>query len=188
MTQPTLDHIHWPVYRIVRASWRDPLDASYSQRPGQDSRWNADDFPALYCCCSIVVARAVTTDLFRIAGVLLGDLQPSHQPQLVEIQWQGTVADMVTSQGIAAAGFGDSYLRGADKRETRTRAALWHSNGMEGIVARSASLSRLGFDGWSGSHEPWGELAIYPDICGWKPQITRRRADLGWFSSFGSPP
>ncbi len=175
-----LDHVHEPVYRVVRRSWPNPLDASFSQRVAIDNRWNTDGFPALYCCCSVQVARAVTLDVFRYAGVDLSDLLPSMQPQLCEISWSGLVVDVASSEGVKAAGFPDTYPAGISKQETRQVATEWHNKGLLGVVCRSASLSKRGVSRWSGRHEPWGELAIFVENCPHPPSLVGFRDDLDW--------
>jgi len=66
-------HNHEPIYRVVRANWRDPLDATFSQN-SVDNRWNTKTFSALYCCCSEPVMIAVAEDILGYAGVDLSDL------------------------------------------------------------------------------------------------------------------
>jgi hypothetical protein len=75
-------------------------------------------------CCSETVARAVTLDVFRTAGVELSDLRPDARPRLVEIAWHGKVADMSSTEGLAAAG----------KAMTRRAAERWHTAGLGGVV------------------------------------------------------
>lgn len=174
-----MEHRHQPVYRVVRREWADPLDSSFS-RLQSGNRWNTRDFPALYCCCSEIVARAVTLDIFRVAGVELSDLRPQVRPQLVEIQWSGRVADVSSPEGVAAAGFPSEYPSGVEPRSTQQVAAEWHAEGWEGVVCRSASLGRLGFRDWTGMHERWGELAIFVENAASPPVLLRRRRDLGW--------
>lgn len=175
-----LDHRHEPVYRVVRAGWIDPLDASFSRRT-PDRRWNDAAFPALYCCCSEAVARAVARDVLRYAGLRLDELQPAARPELAEIAWQGRVADVTTPEGIEAAGFPPEYPRHLSRHETRRRAARWHgAGGVEGVVCRSASLARLGFERWLGAHDGWSELAIFADRAGRRPRLLHRRSDLDW--------
>ncbi|HZU27245.1 MAG TPA: RES family NAD+ phosphorylase, partial [Bryobacteraceae bacterium] len=140
----TVAHEHTPLYRVVRRQWSDPIDASYSQRDSADNRWNTPDFPALYCCCSETVARAVARDVFRLAAVDIDDLQDAFLPQLCEIIWRGEVVDVASAEGVLAAGLPSEYPIGSDKSETRSLAAVWHAGGFSGIVARSASLMRLG--------------------------------------------
>src|SRR5260370_10538878 len=102
-------HTHVPLYRVVRRRWPDPLDASHSRGETADSRWNTPEFAALYCCCSEIVARAVTRDLYRMAAIDAADLQDDMLPDLVELSWAGEVADMASAAGVATAGFPDQY-------------------------------------------------------------------------------
>lgn len=168
--------------RVVRAGWTDPLDASFSRR-GKDKCWNTADFPALYCCCSETVARAVARDIFRAAGVAeLSELQTAYRPRLVEIAWSGEVVDVASEKGVTAAGFPMSYPAGVDRRATRQRAVEWHADGAHGVVCRSASLHRLGLVAWAGNHRPWGELAIWVWNARNKPELLARRNDDQWLS------
>lgn len=174
-----IDHTHLPVYRVIRRGWTDPLDSSFS-RSQSDNRWNTADFPALYCCCSEPVARAVTLDIFRFAGIELTDLHPQARPQLAEIRWQGRVANMASPEGIQAAGFPANYPAEVSKRQTREYAAAWYQAEMEGVVCRSASLFRQGLRHWVEPHQRWSELAIFPQPSATLPSLIRRRDDLDW--------
>jgi hypothetical protein len=146
-----------------------------------DRRWNKASFPALYCCCSVPVARAVARDILKLGGVLLADLQPDHHPRLLEIRWAGTVVDVISNEGINSAGFAPTYPAGVDKDETRQRAETWHGQkGVEGVVCRSASLARLGRSEWRGAHEPWGELAIFVSKATEQPRLIRHHDELEW--------
>jgi RES domain-containing protein len=175
----TVQHDHVPVFRVVRVGWRRPLDASFSQTKG-DRRWNTPDFPALYCCCSVLVARAVTRDLFRLAGITESDLAESYRPRLIELEWAGRVADVASEAGIESAELPSEYPEGTAKSQTRERAERWFAGGLEGVVCRSASLARLGWARWSGSHPPWGEVAVFVASCGVQPRMTRDWGATGW--------
>jgi RES domain-containing protein len=177
-----IDHAHEPVYRVVRANRADPLDAGLSRR-GEGGRWNTLEFPALYCCCSPAVARAVALDILRLAGVELSDLARDARPQLVEIGWSGGVADMASAEGIDSAGFPASYPEDAAGSQTRRAAAEWRAMGAEGVVARSASLARMGLREWAGGHQRWSELAIFADSCRRRPALGRRHPDLDWLAA-----
>jgi RES domain-containing protein len=168
-----------PLYRVVRAGWSDPLDATWSQTAG-DRRWNTVDFPALYCCRSLEVARAITRDLLGLAGIELEDFQPAYRPRLVEVGWAGELVDVATSPGVAAAGFPASYPEGVDRAATRRAAVRWHRQGREGIACRSASLHRLGFAEWTGPPERWSEAALFVDRCRTAPVRLGHRDDRGW--------
>jgi len=174
-------HDHQPVYRVVRAGWPDPLDASFSQR-ALDNRWNTLDFPALYCCCALEVARAVTRDILGFAGTEIEDLQPAYRPRLVEVEWSGEVVDLVSAEGVAAAGLPDSYPEGVSKRRTRELAEEWHERAAEGVVCRSASLHRLGVSDWSGGCRRVGELALFVDNCRVQPRRLRHQDGSGWLT------
>ncbi|MCX6635012.1 MAG: RES family NAD+ phosphorylase [Acidobacteria bacterium] len=177
-----IEHTHEPVYRVVRANRADPLDAGFSRR-GEGGRWNTPEFPALYCCCSPVVARAVALDVFRLAGVELSDLAPDARPQLVEIGWSGGVADVASAEGIDSAGLPAGYPEDAAVSQTRRAGAEWRAMGAEGVVARSASLARMGMREWAGGHQRWSELAIFADSCRLRPALGRRHPDLEWLSA-----
>lgn len=178
------DHSHIPLYRVVRTSYKDPLDASYSQHRGAN-RWNTTEFPALYCCCSENVARAVTLDILRFAGLEMDDLKPDVRPQLVEFSWSGEVIDMTSSAGIASAGFPAAYPAHTALKDTQSAAALWREQGWPGVVCRSASMYRLGYSTWEGPHERWSELAIFVDAQNRNAQnqtrLLNRRSNLAWF-------
>ena len=115
-----------------------------------------------------------------MAAVDVDDLQPDYRPQLVEVGWTGEVVDVVSSEGVAAAGFAADYPAGVDMASTRSAAETWHAEGAEGLCCRSASLSRLGQTDWSGDHRSFGEVAIYPDNAEREPSLLRRRDDLDW--------
>ena len=169
----SIEHTHEPVLRVVRASWPDPLDVSFSQS-NSENRWNTTDFPALYCCCSEPVAIAVAEDIFRLAGVDISDLQPAYRPQKVEISWSGNVVDVISGEGIQAIGFPSDYPKGVDKSQTRALAAEWFRSENEGVVCRSASLMRKGLMNWNGKHEQWSELAIYSSKSKVAPRMINR--------------
>jgi len=187
MTAPLLiEHSHM-VYRVIRQGWGDPLDASYSQTRS-DNRWNTPAFSALYACCSEQVARAVTLDRFRLSGVELEDLHPDVYPALAEITWSGVLADVASAAGVIAAGFSETYPTGVHTAETQAAATAWHASGVEGVVCRSASLARFGFSAWTDPHQPWGEVAIFPQNAARAPRRRRRRSDLDWLRPGGARP
>ena len=176
-----VEHDHEPLYRMVRASYADPLDASFS-RVKVDNRWNPPDgFAALYACCSERVARAVALDLYQYAGIVLEDLQPAARPHLAEVGWSGRVIDVASVEGVAAAGFPPSYPTGIDYSQTQPKALEWHAAGSEGVVCRGASIDRLGLSDWTGPHPSWGEVAIFVENAATSPRLIRRRTDLEWF-------
>lgn len=178
-----LAHSH-RIFRVVRTGWQDATDASHSQRK-PDNRWNTAEFPALYCCCSVPVARAVTLDVFDLAAVVIEDLQPHVRPALAELSWSGQAVDVASQDGVAAAGFPPAYPDGVDKDQTRRAAYQWHESGHEGVVCRSASLWRRERErtSWEGRHEQWSEVAIFTLKAANEPREERRENDLAWLHS-----
>ncbi|HEV7519020.1 MAG TPA: RES domain-containing protein [Thermoanaerobaculia bacterium] len=174
------------LYRVVRAGWSDPLEATWSQT-ARDRRWNTIDFPALYCCLSLDVARAITRDLLGLAGVELDDLQPAYRPRLVEIGWSGELVDVATAPGVAAAGFPGSYPEGVHRSDTRRAALRWYRQEREGVACRSASLHRLGLAKWTGAPERWSEAALFVDHCRTPPVRLGHHDDGGWLQPVRSP-
>jgi hypothetical protein len=173
-----LDWTRDKLYRVVRRGWKDPLDTSFSRQANH--RWNAPDFEALYCCGSAKVARAVALDVFRMAGLVIEDLRADVRPQLVEIAWQGRLVDVATREGVRAAGFPARYPEGVTRAATQAAGAIWHREGFEGVICRSASLSRLRFSDWSGDPANWSEAAIFPANAQVMARILRRIGTWEW--------
>lgn len=179
----TVPHHHRPLYRVVRRDWSDPLDATFS-RSVSDNRWNTPAFPALYCCCSEPVARAVATERLQRLSLSLEDLAPDAYPQLVELDWGGTLVDVASSAGLVANGFPPTFPQDTPVGHCQQAAAEWHAQGHQGILCRSASLCRLGWEArWAGDHRPWGETVIFPRQGTRKPRLIRRRDDLAWLQT-----
>jgi RES domain-containing protein len=182
----TVPHVHVPLFRVGPRSWTDPIDASFSQTRA-DNRWNTPAFPALYCCCSERVARAVVEDRLRRLAVELADLTPDAQPQLAEIDWTGTVVDMVSEAGIVANGFPRAYPVGVELADCQRAATVWQAARREGVVCRSAALHRLSREArWEGDHQAWGEVAVFTRKAHEAPALRRLRDDLDWLG--GAPP
>lgn len=177
-----LQIVDWnaPLYRIVRREWiADALNASFSRRMAA-RRWNTAQFPALYCCASHRVARAVVRDLFGMAAVTLEDLQPARRPDLAEIRWTGELVDLSSEAGLIAAGFPAAYPAGTTYEQTQAAAVRWHRSGREGVLARSASLHRAGQRAgetrWAGDPAEFCEVTLFvrhvtvsPSVVGIRP-------------------
>ncbi len=172
-------HDHVPVYRVVRQGHKNALDASFSRKKG-NNRWNTEEFSALYCACSMRVARAVVRDLFRVAGVEASELKPAWRPKLVALTWSGSVVDATGRRSLAAAGLPADYPLNVTKDRTRVLAVGWHSANCEGVVARSASLSRLGLRRFAGDHSEWSELAIFVDRAENQPRLAATQPKANW--------
>lgn len=112
----------------------------------------------------------------------MDDLRPELRPQLVEIGWQGKLADVATAEGIQQIGFPVNYPEGATRRDTQSAATVWHDNGWEGVVCRSASMHRLRYSDWSGSPDRWSELAIFTQRVKQPPKLLRRIFGHGWMN------
>lgn len=174
-----LKHVHLPLYRVLGGGRRDPLDTSGSLSGSR--RWNTPLFPALYTCCSEHTARAVARDRMNIAAVDLEELQVEARPVLFELEWRGEVVDVVSEEGVRAAGFSPTYPTDTPHRETQPKATDWYTRKREGVACRSASLMRLGFSNWTADHAAWGELAIFGEAKQSKVTLRRRRDDTAWF-------
>lgn len=185
MTALLVAHDHVPLTRVVQRGWKALLDPSYARREG--GRWNSPaSFPVLYACCSETVARAIVYERLHRAGVVLADLRDATRPQLVEIGWTGTLVDAASPRGLAAAGLPAEYPDAVGYDRTRPLGAAWVASGHEGVVCRSAALSRAGVRSWSGDHRPWGEAALFIGNTA-PPRLLRRRRDLKWLVSPRSP-
>lgn len=180
MVTVTVPHVHVPLFRVGPTSWTDPTDASFSQRRS-DNRWNTPAFPALYCCCSERVARAVVEDRLRRLAVELADLTPDARPQLAEIDWTGTVVDMISDAGIVANGFLPAYPADVKLADCQRASLVWHEAGYDGVVCRSAALHRVAREAhWQGDHGAWGEVAVFTQNARRTPTLRRLRDDFDW--------
>jgi hypothetical protein len=129
------------------------------------------------CCCA---------GCFSFGGNRTGRLQPAMLPQLVEIAWEGGVIDVASPEGVAAAGFPQDYPVGIDKSQTRESARIWHDGGAAGVVARSASLMRMGRRGWDGDHAAWSETTVFANNSPVRAIVHRRRTELDWLITAGT--
>lgn len=159
------------LYRVLRREHTTFLATEPSRRVA-DNRWNTEAFGALYCCSSEAVVRAIVNDRLKKGALFIDDLAEGVRPRVVGILWGGSPVDVVTPQGIAAAGLPAAYPTGADHMQTRPLAERWHGEGREGVIARSASLERAGRRDWPGSPLDWSELAIYPDNARQPPRVS----------------
>jgi hypothetical protein len=176
---PLKRHDHLPLYRVGRAGWSDPLDASFST--SQSNRWNpVNTFPVLYTCCSENVARAVVHNVFHVAAVELQDLRPEVRPILAELSWAGSVVDMCSVEGIIECGFNLVYPQGSSHQHTQMFAQAWHGLGAEGVMCRSESVFKVRHRGWVGDHRPWSEVAIFVRNAATLPTLVSVRSDFDW--------
>lgn len=156
------------------------MDASHSQLV-TTNRWNTPAFPAMYCCCSRPVARAIVAAQWKAAGVKsLSQLTRDYYPCLSEITWTGDVVDVASVDGVQAGGFPATYPEGVSISDTQTAATAWHAQGIEGVMCRSHAIWQLGYAAWTGTHEPWGEVAIFTCNTRTRPESLARHTDLAW--------
>ena len=71
-----------------------------------------------------------------------------------------------------------SRRQGVDKVLTRAAATTWYGDGAAGVLARSASLMRLGLRTWDGGHKSWSETAVIVNNALIRPALQRQRANL----------
>ncbi len=112
--------------------------------------------------------------------VTLDDFIDAGLPQLCEVAWTGRVVDVASDHGVREAGFPSNYPQRVGYGDTQAKGAEWHSGGHEGVLCRSASMSRLGWNDWSGQHEGWSEAAIFVENAVQDPALVNRRRDLEW--------
>ena len=181
MGVPIIGHSHVPLFRVARAGWTDPLDASFSRaHPG---RWNAlGDGPVLYLCCSVEVARSVVRDVFQLGSLLFDDLTAATRPVLIEVSWTGELVDMASVDGISQSGFDSDYPNGVEHARTQPLASEWRRTGAEGVVCRSASVLRIEPQAWIGDHESWSEVALFVGQTRNEPVMIGRRNTTDWLT------
>jgi RES domain-containing protein len=143
----------------------------------------AGGFPALYCCCSLPVAIAIARLKLRRSGLELANLSPNVLPAVSEILWRGDVADVTSIDGVKDAGFPADYPATTPIAETQAAAARWQAEGCEGVVCRSDALWRQGESAWAGSHEPWGEVAVFVRNAANQPIQGHRYTDVRWLEA-----
>lgn len=111
----------------------------------------------------------------------LADLTLDITPQLVELEWSGTVVDLASDDGLAAAGLPSTYPEGITLQQCQEAATVWHKQRVQGVLCRSAAIRRIGLPlEWKEPHQPWGEVAIYTRNARTKPTMKRRREDDTW--------
>jgi RES domain-containing protein len=130
---------HGSYYRVCKPDWVDCGDTSYSRRFG--GRWTPPgEFGALYLCASIEVAAAVARAQHMGRAIPLFSLRPSRRPQLQRFSVAGeTFVDLVTEQGVAAAGFPPDYPYAVTPEQCWSVAREAYAHHDNGIACRSAA-------------------------------------------------
>lgn len=164
---------HGGYYRVCKPEWADCADASYAKRYG--GRWTPlGEFGALYLCATVEVAAAVARAQHAGRAIPLFSLRPSRRPQLQSFTVTETrFVDVVTTEGVAAAGLPSTYPYGVDHEKCWPVARQAYSSGEQGIACRSAAECGPGF--WLGE-----ELAVFDNTSVAKA-AGRRRPFPDWY-------
>ena len=137
------DHV-W--LRITRPEYLDPFDTTFARRVG--GRWNPpDSWPTLYLNADMATVHAQVRHMFVGRGVDPDDLDDGAPMHLAAatLPRRQRVADVVSDEGVVAAGFAPSYpldsagdLVGHDV--TQPVGEVVHERGLRGVWSRSAAL------------------------------------------------
>jgi RES domain-containing protein len=164
---------------VCKPEWVSCSDTSYAKRFG--GRWTPpDEFGALYLCATLEVAAAVARAQHAGRAVPLFSLRPSRRPQLQSFAVTGTqFVDVVTDEGLAAAGLAVAYPYGVDYKACWPVARQAYLARERGIACRSAAECRPDF--WLGE-----ELAVFDN--GPMPRTAgRRRSFSEWYPDVVPP-
>jgi RES domain-containing protein len=176
-----LKHIrrHGTYYRVCKPEWADCSDTSYAKRFG--GRWTPpEEFGALYLCATIEIAAAVARAHHAGRAIGVFSLRPSRRPQLQSFTvTEGQFVDVVTNEGVAAAGLPSTYPYGADHKACWAVARQAYAAGERGIACRSAA--ECGPDFWLGE-----ELAVF-DNAPMPKSAGRRRSFSQWYPDVVPP-
>jgi len=128
-------------YRICKPDWARCEDTSYSKRYG--GRWNAPGFfGVLYLNENVAVAAANVRQQHARRAIKLFDLRPDRRPQLQAFSVKTALfVDVVSAEGVAAAGLPKTYPFGADYPTCRAVGLSAHSDRAPGIACRSYAES-----------------------------------------------
>jgi RES domain-containing protein len=159
-------------HRVVDPSYSNPFDTSYARTMGR--RWNPrGEFGALYLCATIAVAAANARYQFVGRAIKLFDLLPAARPELVAVDVANLdVVDVVTANGVAAAGLPPNYPYGVPWPPCQAIAHDAFADGIAGVAARSNAEATASF--WVGE-----ELAVFDSMTGFA-QVSRD-AFAAWY-------
>ena len=166
-------------YRLCKPEWAACSDTTYAKRLG--GRWTPpEEFGALYLCATIEVAAAVARTHHVGRAIPLFSLRPNRRPQLQAFTVvTNQFVDVVTDEGVAAAGLPPAYPYGVDHKTCWPVARQAYSLGARGVACRSAAES--GPDFWLGE-----ELAVFDN--GPMPKAAgRRRPFSEWYPDVVPP-
>jgi RES domain-containing protein len=158
---------------VCKPEWAACSDTTYAKRLG--GRWNPpEEFGALYLCATTEVAAAVARTHHVGRAIPLFSLRPSRRPQLQAFAVAANqFVDVVTNEGVDAAGLPLAYPYGVDHKTCWPVARQAYLSGQRGVAGRSAAES--GPDFWLGE-----ELAVFDN--GPMPKTAgRRRPFSEWY-------
>lgn len=159
-------------YRVAAPHWVDPSDTSYSKRYG--GRWNpAGEFGALYLNATVRVAAANVRARHAGRAIKLFDLLPEARPELITFDVpEVEVLDAMTTDGVAALGFADTFPFGIPWSSCQPIAREAYGGGVSGVAARSyAEASATSFAG--------EELALFDTVP--LSNLHRRQSFHEWY-------
>lgn len=135
------DHL-W--VRVCRPGWDDPFDPGFAQTRG--GRWNPPgSWPTLYLSHDVATARLQVAHLLEGSPVEPDDLTDDAFDLVAARLPRGqTAADLVTAEGVAAAGLPPTYPETAGGVRVAHRtcwpvAEAAHSMELDGVECRSAA-------------------------------------------------
>ena len=168
-----VDHL-W--VRVCRPEWDDPFDPEFARVRG--GRWTPPgSWPTLYLSRDLSTARLQVARLLEGSPVGVDDLTDDAFELVAARLPRGQVAaDVVTADGVAAAGLPDGYPVDADGARVGHRtcwpvAEAAHGAGLDGVECRSAASA-------SGTGR---ELAWWPE--GRSPRPRPGRVPFGRWRS-----
>jgi hypothetical protein len=95
--------------RVCKSTWEDPVDTSFARQSG--GRWNSpESWDALYLSRDLVTARSQLDLMVEGSFVTVNDLRTEvYQLVGVGLPNDQVAVDVVSADGVAAAGFASTY-------------------------------------------------------------------------------
>lgn len=135
------DHL-W--VRVCLPDWVDPFDPGFAA--GRGGRWTPPgSWPTLYLSRDVATARLQVTRLLEGTGVTPGDLtDDAFELVATRLPRRQEAADVVTPEGVAAAGLPPGYPDAGDGSRVghapcRVIAEEAYRAGLDGVECRSAA-------------------------------------------------
>ena len=132
--------------RVCKSTWEDPVDTSFARQSG--GRWNPpESWDALYLSRDLVTARSQLDVMVEGSFVTINDLRTEvYQLVGVGLPNDQRAVDLVSADGVAAAGFAPTYpLDGAGDifrhEDCWPVAREGFDAGLDGVECRSAKAT-----------------------------------------------